>query len=78
MHIIDSRFRGNDRISYKVKCKKDRGQGIGVRGQRIKIAAGCALAMTEEGSGKENGGVKLVLTRMRIVTAASCIRLLQG
>ena len=55
-----------------------RGQGIGVRGQRIKIATGYALAMTEEGGGKENGGVKLVLTRMRIVTAASCIRLLQG
>jgi len=32
-----------------------RGQGIGVRGQRIKIATGCALAMTDEGAGRTMG-----------------------
>gem|GEM_PF-2058428 len=37
---------GKDRISYKVKCKRKKEKGTG-------IATGCALAMTEEGGGKD-------------------------
>jgi len=46
---------GNDRISYKVKCKRKKEKGTG-------IATGCALAMTEgldsrlRGNDKGRGG----------------------
>jgi len=56
------------RTREKAKCKKDRGQGIGVRGQRIKIAAGYALAMTEEGVGMTNGGRSGIATGRALAT----------